>query len=113
MFSQTCRRVIPSVHGGGVCASGSGGCTPPGRAPQDSHSPPPGLAPPGHNGQQAGGTHPTGMLSFLFLVAPAQSRATYLLSMASVCLYVCMYVCMFVDSYNLISTFNTRWLTSF
>ena len=84
MFSQTCRRVISSVHGGGVCASGSGGCTPPGRAPPRLTLPPPGthtplgLAPPGHNGQQAGGTHPTGMLSFLFFVGQHSEPYTYL-----------------------------------
>ena len=52
--------------------------------------------------------------SVCFLVAPLllKSGATYLLSMASVCLsvcmFVCMYVCMYVDSCNLISIFNNR-----
>ena len=68
MFSQAC--VIPSVHWGGGSASGFGGggvplalgvclwvqgSVPPGHTP-------PGLTPPRHNGQQAGGTHPTGQI---------------------------------------------------
>ena len=78
MFSQACRRVIPSVHGGWVGVPlGPGGVHPPGRTPPKTHTPL-GLAPPGHNGQQAGGTHPTGMLSFLFFVGPHSEPYTYL-----------------------------------
>ena len=37
------------------------------------------------------------IFAYIFLVAPLRkSGVTYLLSMASVCLYVCMFVCMYV-----------------
>ena len=39
------------------------------------------------------------LVCFLFLVAPAESRATYLLTIVSVFLYICLLGCLHVDSY--------------
>ena len=61
-------RVCDSVHGvGGVCLSACwdspppGADTPPRADPPRSRHPPPGAVHAGRYGQQAGGTHPTGM----------------------------------------------------
>ena len=72
--------VCLKVQGVGFCVGGQGcahtpphtlGTTPPththpGHNPPDTHTHP-GHSPDTHNGQQAGGTHPTGMLSYFEL----------------------------------------------
>ena len=47
---------------------------------------------------------------YSFSVAPAKSRVTCLLTSGSAS--ACMYVSILVDSYNLISSFDTIWLIS-